>query len=57
MSAMSVEKPNDKDYRFKQVVRAVNYPCVEEITTRDGKKDLIVSVSIISNGTVLNLTL
>ena len=40
MSAMSVEKPIESDYRFRQVVRAVNYPCVKAITTRDGQKGL-----------------
>ena len=36
MSAMSIEKPNEKDWRFKQLVRAVNRECVKIITTRDG---------------------
>ena len=36
MSAMSIEKPNDEDWRFNQLVKAVNMPCVKMITTRDG---------------------
>lgn len=36
MSAMSIALPDDSDWRYKQVVQAVNYPCVKGITTRDG---------------------
>lgn len=40
MSAMSIEKRNDKDWRFHQLVGAVNMPCVKMITTRDGNDGL-----------------
>lgn len=36
MSAMSIEKPNPNDWRYRQLVSAVNLPCVKMITTRDG---------------------
>ena len=36
MSAMSIEKPDNVDWRFNQLVKAVNMPCVKMITTRDG---------------------
>lgn len=36
MSAMSVEKENQQDWRYHQLVRAVNMPSVKKITTRDG---------------------
>ena len=35
-SAASIEKPNDEDWRYHQLVDAVNMPCVKMITTRDG---------------------
>lgn len=37
MSAMSIEKENPEDWRYRQLVRAVNMPCVKKITTRDGQ--------------------
>lgn len=37
MSAMSIEKENPDDWRYHQLVRAVNMPCVKKITTRDGQ--------------------
>lgn len=37
MSAMSIEKENQDDWRYHQLVRAVNMPCVKKITTRDGQ--------------------
>ncbi len=40
MSAMSIEKPNPDDWRYRQLVSAVNLPCVRMITTRDGKEGL-----------------
>lgn len=45
MSAMSPEKDNCKDWRFRQLVSAVNLPSVKMITTRDGQKgvDIIKS--------------
>lgn len=36
MSAMSIEKPNPNDWRYRQLISAVNLPCVRMITTRDG---------------------
>lgn len=40
MSAMSIEKPNPNDWRYRQLISAVNLPCVRMITTRDGKHGL-----------------
>ena len=40
MSAMSIEKPDANDWRYRQLVEAVNMPCVKVITTRDGKNGL-----------------
>ena len=40
MSAMSIEKYNEKDCRCRQLVRAVNNPAVKCITTRDNEKEL-----------------
>lgn len=40
MSAMSIEKPNESDWRYKQLIRAVNRECVKVITTRDGQGGL-----------------
>lgn len=40
MSAMSIEKYNEKDWRCRQLVRAVNNPAVKCITTRDNEKEL-----------------
>lgn len=42
MSAMSIEKYNENDWRCKQIVRAVNNPIVKCITTRDNEKELDV---------------
>lgn len=36
MSAMSIEKPDAGDWRFHQLVKAVNMDCVKVLTTRDG---------------------
>ncbi len=36
MSAMSIEKPDDNDWRFFQIKKAVNFKSVKLITTRDG---------------------
>lgn len=36
MSALSVANGNSKDWRYLQLVRAVNMSCVKGITTRDG---------------------
>lgn len=36
MSAMSIEKPNIEDWRFRQLQNAVNLPSVKMITSRDG---------------------
>lgn len=56
MSAMSVETPSREDWRYQQLVRAVNYPCVKMITIRDGqfglerlRKHYIKSNTIISD--------
>lgn len=38
MSAMSPQKADDKDWRYRQLVEAVNMPSVKMITTRDGQK-------------------
>lgn len=40
MSAMSIAKPDKHDWRYNQLVKAVNLPCVKSITTRDGKEGL-----------------
>lgn len=40
MSAMSIEKYNENDWRCRQLARAVNNPIVKCITTRDNKKEL-----------------
>ena len=40
MSAMSIAKPDKSDWRYHQLVRAVNRECVKVITTRDGKDGL-----------------
>lgn len=40
MSAMSIEKYNERDWRCRQLVRAVNNPVVKCITTRDNEKEL-----------------
>lgn len=40
MSAMSIEKYDDNDWRCRQLVRAVNNPVVKCITTRDNEKEL-----------------
>lgn len=37
ISAASVEKPDDNDWRYHQLIRAVNRSAVKFITTRDGK--------------------
>lgn len=37
MSAMSIASKDKNDWRFYQVVRAINNPAVKMITTRDGK--------------------
>ena len=49
-SAASIEKPNNGDWRYHQLVEALNMPCVKIITTRDG----IDGVSRLSSGYVLN---
>lgn len=36
MSAMSIAKPDRNDWRYHQLVRAINRECVKSITTRDG---------------------
>ena len=38
MSAMSPQDANEKDWRYHQLVEAVNMPSVKMITTRDGQK-------------------
>ena len=38
MSAMSPQKANETDWRYHQLVEAVNMPSVKMITTRDGQK-------------------
>lgn len=40
MSAMSIEKYNENDWRCRQLARAVNNPIVKCITTRDNEKEL-----------------
>lgn len=40
MSAMSIEKPNTEDWRFHQLIEAVNFSSVKMITTRDGQNGL-----------------
>lgn len=40
MSAMSIEKPDAGDWRFHQIVEAVNMDCVKAVTTRDGSYGL-----------------
>lgn len=40
MSAMSIEKFNEHDWRCRQIARAVNNPIVKCITTRDNEKEL-----------------
>lgn len=37
MSAMSPQEANEKDWRYHQLVEAVNMPSVKMITTRDGQ--------------------
>lgn len=37
MSAMSIQSGNRNDLRYHQLVRAVNFPSVKAITTRDGE--------------------
>ena len=37
MSAMSPQAFNTKDWRCRQLVEAVNFPCLKMITTRDGQ--------------------
>lgn len=37
MSAMSIAKPDTSDWRYYQLLRAVNRPCVKCITSRDGQ--------------------
>ena len=49
-SAASVERPNDGDWRYHQLVAAVNMPCVKMITTRDG----IAGVRRLSSGYIHN---
>lgn len=38
MNAMSIEQSDKENWRYWQLVRAVNMPCVKMITTRDGKE-------------------
>lgn len=38
MSAMSPQEANEKDWRYHQLVEAVNMPSVKMVTTRDGQK-------------------
>ena len=38
MSAMSIAKSDTSDWRFHQLVKAVNRPCVKCITSRDGEE-------------------
>lgn len=38
MSAMSPQDANDRDWRYHQLVEAVNMPSVRMVTTRDGQK-------------------
>ncbi len=40
MSAMSIAKPDVNDWRYHQLVRAVNRSCVKMITSRDGESGL-----------------
>lgn len=40
MSAMSIEKPDERDWRYHQIRKAVNFSSVKYITTRDGKNGL-----------------
>lgn len=40
MSAMSIAKTDDKDWRCKQLIRAINLSCVKMFTTRDGSEGL-----------------
>lgn len=40
MSAMSIARPDHADWRYYQLVKAVNRPCVKFITTRDGESGL-----------------
>lgn len=42
MSAMSIETPNTSDWRYRQLVRAVNCTSVKCITTRDNEEELEV---------------
>lgn len=42
MSAMSIEKYNENDWRCRQLVRAVNNPIVKCITTRDTENELSI---------------
>lgn len=42
MSAMSVEPAVLSDLRYRQLLDAVSFPCVKQITTRDGEDGLIV---------------
>lgn len=39
-NAMSVAKENEDDVRFRQLVAAINMPCVKGISTRDGEYGL-----------------
>ena len=41
MSAMSIAKPDRNDWRYHQLVRAINRECVKSITTRDGNDGLV----------------
>ena len=54
INGVSIEKATGDDWRFKQLVRAVNRPCVKMITTRDGrdgveelKRNYVINTSII----------
>lgn len=49
MSAMSIEKPNIGDWRFRQLRDAVNFPSCKIITSRDG----ILGVEILENAYIV----
>ena len=42
MSAMSIAKPDRNDWRYHQLVRAINRECVKSITARDGNDGLVL---------------
>lgn len=40
MNALSIEKASPEDWRYRQLVDAVAFPCVRAVTTRDGSEGL-----------------